>query len=417
MADIKRVLQENVVRGNQAGRIVELTDGKKVFLVGNTSGKTSGSNSSSGSFNVQSFIDDQFKNLSSSEDKARQLEKDRESRLQQFVDPVLASQRSVIEGLQGRSNLEDLYKSLSGEMGIGDQQGRIKDLGQQTSSVLELLRQLPDSVGQRTAGTFTTQAQRQAIEAKERQPLANDLQSLGNLLGGERTGLSEALNEIARQLGLRQTQEARALEPVQTQLTFAGQNLDRARGDEATRLQNLLQGFTSDQGNILSKITSSIGGYQDLQRQDQERIAAEIERVFSASENDKTRQFNAGESDKSRAFTASESAIGRSQEEAMIRLREAISQSSGGGGSGSSSAVQAWVDEILAGNAAISNVPANLKNAVISAIAPARAEASSNTQSYEPQEEQGFLDKLLGLFGFGNDSAPATSVSVPAGFR
>ncbi len=160
---------------------------------------------------------------------------------------------------------------------------------------------LEGDIGERTAGTFTTESQRRRIEAKERGGLT---EQLGTILRGserERAGLSTSLADIENQLNLRVQQEGRDIEPVSKALEFAGFNLTGARGDEQGRLQNILAALTGDRGTELDRIGLEVG-----QSQQREQNAQQESQIRLQSELDQQAQLldtiSAGISDSDQSF-------------------------------------------------------------------------------------------------------------------
>jgi hypothetical protein len=452
MANVAKILGQ--VRNNGTETLVQLDDAKQTKVwrpTSSLSGGSSSSSSSSGSssalaeyldransqgrfenlsgdaraeaqktYENEKNIKDLYSSLPSAEKEAQKLEDERQARLQQFVDPVLEQQKAVIAALTGRTNIEDYYNTLKEERGVNAQEDQIKALGTETSSVLELLRQLPQSVTDRTQGTFTTQAQRQAIEGKERTPLSDSLTSLSNLLTGARTGLSDTNNDIMTALGVRQTQDTRDMEPLQTGLTFAGENLDRARQDEASRLTSLLSGFTSDQQSALSKISSLITNQNQNDQELEARLANDKNQIFTAAQSAVDRAAQATENQKTREATVQENTVAFDREKELKKLQNALDTQlaqikASTNSNASSDDILAWVQEILDGNATLSDVPAgdNLKSAVNTALNAAR---SSQTGTDPLSSDSGgnvftnAWDWITGLWP-GNNKQSSTSLN------
>lgn len=337
---VARVLQENVVRGNQAGRIVETTEGKKVFLVGNTRGETGGP--SGGGDQPQAtklggnLSDAYARAVSGGRFEGIEAEQGREARARAQMawesenagravmdaqeraraeqERLLAEQRAQEDAALGafRSRVEGfekpsaIFSRLEQERGVPQIRERTKGLRQQVGEAEALLEKLPGDVTGRVAGTMTTQGQRNRILAKEQIPITENLQALSRLLGTESANLGEAMQAVGDITSSELTAQQQSLEPDRLRISMLS---DRAARE--------LSAFTQDRERELNILMDKLDRTRQLSDQEFQRAAqlSSQEQAYTQALNQleaqsrlgredlkMQQQFESGESEKSRTF-------------------------------------------------------------------------------------------------------------------
>lgn len=195
---------------------------------------------------TQEFISKTFTDVPSARAEVEKQAGIFETTVSGLQEPLRGAQEDVIGALQGRSNLEDFFNKLREDRGVTGAEGLIRSLQQQAIDVEGLIGDLPGGLLERTKGLPVTEAQRQAVQAKEMAPLVDQLNKL--LLGAERerSGLDVINAAIEQALGIRVTQEERDLEPFERGLGFAEEEFTVGVGVAEKRLANMLEGAGID---------------------------------------------------------------------------------------------------------------------------------------------------------------------------
>lgn len=90
-----------------------------------------------------------------------------------------------------RRNPQDILSTYEKRLGLPSAQQRLMGLRGAITNTEELLRNVDPSVTGRTAGTFTTEAQRQKLVSNERAPISSQLVEQGRALEGETANISD----------------------------------------------------------------------------------------------------------------------------------------------------------------------------------------------------------------------------------
>lgn len=193
---------------------------------------------------------------------------------------LLAKQKEEERGLFGRYQtaisgqeaLPALYKRLEGELGIPGLTGTVQGYKDQINQVQQLLGNLTPDIGQRTKGTFTTEAQQRRQIAAEGDPLRMQLANLGYGMAPAAGLLSTAQGNLGTLLGLSAQEQAKQLKPLETELGAYGDRFARE-----------ITGFTTERQNTLTALLDKLDRERTLSDRDwaaAQELAAE-EREFT----------------------------------------------------------------------------------------------------------------------------------------
>lgn len=147
----------------------------------------------------------------------------------------LAEQRAEEEALFGQYEvarkaqepLPDIYKRLTTEAGIPGLQEQISGLSSAITNVKQQLDELASNVIARTRGAGLTEAQRQRVEAAEREPLALQAARLGTALSPLVERLGTAISNVQQLLGLTAQQQEREMEPLRMRIEAISDRFSR----------------------------------------------------------------------------------------------------------------------------------------------------------------------------------------------
>lgn len=110
-----------------------------------------------------------------------------------------------LRGFQaGRKKPQDILAEEETKLGLPSAQQRLVGLRSAIGNTENLLRNVDPSVTGRTSGTFTTEAQRQRLVAKEREPISEQFREESRALEGETANTSDLSGRAlkAAQLGI-----------------------------------------------------------------------------------------------------------------------------------------------------------------------------------------------------------------------
>lgn len=100
-----------------------------------------------------------------------------------------------------RRKPQDIQTETEAKLGLPTAQQRLTGLRGAITNTENLLRNVDSSVTGRTSGTFTTEAQRQRLVAKERAPLSDEFREQSRALEGEQANISDLRQQVGQQTG------------------------------------------------------------------------------------------------------------------------------------------------------------------------------------------------------------------------
>lgn len=139
-----------------------------------------------------------------------------------------------LRGFQaGRKKPQDILAEEETKLGLPSAQQRLVGLRSAIGNTENLLRNVDPSVTGRTSGTFTTEAQRQRLVAKEREPISEQLREESRALEGETANTSDLSGRAlkAAQLGISD------LDSQENSLRALYGSLYQREQDEAARVE------------------------------------------------------------------------------------------------------------------------------------------------------------------------------------
>lgn len=168
----------------------------------------------------------------------------------------------------------DYLNEANQQFGVGQAQNQVNSLNTTVSNLQNAINAVAPSVAGRTTGTFTTQAQRDALVAKEQQPLQTSLgtqaqalgnaqnaysmaaQQAGNLASANASADTQRYNQLAQQYAnaYGAWQDALNLAEKQRQFNLSNANTGQSIANELG-LGNTTNNFT----NTAAKTTSAPG--------------------------------------------------------------------------------------------------------------------------------------------------------------
>jgi hypothetical protein len=135
------------------------------------------------------------------------------------------SSKQALQQLQSfkksRKDPTEFLESAQQELGVQSEQERVAGLRSELAGTQELLKSIGPSVTGRTAGTLTTEGQRTALVAREREPVVEQLGEVQGAFGTAQASLADLISQAQTQaqLGIQgQTQELTALQDVYDRL-------------------------------------------------------------------------------------------------------------------------------------------------------------------------------------------------------
>lgn len=173
--------------------------------------------------------------------------------------------QQLLSAVRGQEKPLAIQERLAAEAGVPERQEVVRGLRGQVLDVENLLQQLPEDIGRRTARSLVTEAQRRALETREARPLRQELSQLGRTLGTEEASLADIQRGIGQSVQLALQGQQQALRPFEIQLEVLS---DRAARETT--------GFGADRQAQLDVLRDAMRRGQELS--DQERqLAAQLQ--------------------------------------------------------------------------------------------------------------------------------------------
>lgn len=202
------------------------------------------------------------------------------ARQRQEQEALLARQKAEQEGyfgqyestIAGQEKLPSIYQRLRTEQGLPELEQQAGIFKEQIFRTRGLLDRLAEDINARTAGTFTSEAQRRRIEAAEGESLRNQLGRLGTGLEPISERLTAGLGQVSTLLGLESSERERALKPLEMRVSALSDRFARE-----------ITGYTQSSQNELTALLDKLENERRLEQREWERVqqlAAE-EREFA----------------------------------------------------------------------------------------------------------------------------------------
>lgn len=171
----------------------------------------------------------------------------------QQVEREQGSLNELIARMRSQPTATSLYDQYSNQAGVQDIRSRITPLEQSLAELENTMDGLGMRVTNQVKGTMTTQAQRDAILAREQSKLSGTIGAQARLLGVQQGALQGAQNEVTNRLGLTLQDQGKELEPYKLQFSVLA---DRAARE--------MSAFSSDREQELGIILDSIKRGREL---------------------------------------------------------------------------------------------------------------------------------------------------------
>ncbi len=167
-----------------------------------------------------------------------------------------------LQAVQGTiRNPLDIYNEQQAALGVGDVRGRVSNLRTTLLNTENALNAVDPSVTGRTAGTLTTEAQRQRIVNLERAPIVGQYGQQQGALSNENATLADLLGQAGQTSQLAyQGEQQKLTNAKDVYSTLVQQEAEQRRREEADRAYQLQMAQFEESKKAAARAASSGGG-------------------------------------------------------------------------------------------------------------------------------------------------------------
>jgi hypothetical protein len=172
-----------------------------------------------------------------------------------------AAFQDYLKATQSQESPMSAYSRLEGEAGLPQLRKTSSTLSGQINDIEDTIKMIEPDVSARSQNSFMTEAQRRGTVTARKEPLLNNLDSLGTALGRITQGIDRATSDIGTKVGLIMQSQDRALEPLKMHISML-----------SDRNARLMTGFTSDKETTLQVLFKKMDAQQSLNNAEMQQV-------------------------------------------------------------------------------------------------------------------------------------------------